>query len=993
MTRVIHGSSLLVLALAILFFSYELLIVGEQDHQQMREKLWQLEKLHTEQYQNILQVRSSLVKNFDAVENTKQEIKFVASKIMNPAETGANVRLSEWLPFGLYDSSVARELNEKFSRESVHYQKMLKEEGDLIDKFRVFYGVLIKASRDEARLRNTLESSLKDISIVEKINKTIALLNDRILEYYAISNPRPILAARSTIKELSFLKEKLTGQDLIIFDKFVRNLEVMISHIRITQHHINQILDRRVLKQIERLREVNALCADIVAFELKILYGGLFLSLLLFIVYLGLLVISVLNNARRRAQTADQIRTEFLTSVSHEIRTPMNGIIGMAELLLEEDLTERQRSRARVISNAADNLMNIINDILNFSEIEAGELDLDPISFNFREYVEDISELYGRRAAQKNIELIMRYHPKLQELLIGDPVRIGQIISNLVSNAVKFTKEGYVLINVEPDEIVTESTSSVRIKVSIEDTGIGISRDKQQYIFEHFTQADGSYTREFEGTGIGLAICQKLVSALNGEIGMESSTGVGSNFWFIIEMGISVQDKATKGNVPEEIQGTKIMIVDDLSVNRRVLQEQLEADNMDVGCYGKPTSALQVLQKAANDGKPYDIAMIDYHMPESNGLEFARKIQENEFLSKTAVVLLTEEDQTFLKEDYEQAGVIACLRKPVRHSDLLDAISLIHKSKNENKEMEIITPDILESRRSHDLPVSVSEKLTFENLEVLLVEDNTVNQMLAEEMLLDLGCSVTIAENGAIAVEKMEEQAFDLVFMDCQMPVMDGFEATGEILKLQDQGIASAAPIVALTANALKGDREKCLDAGMHDYVAKPISKNILRDVLIKWTPEGKKAKSEYVELAEMWEDDAHTDGSDVANSGEITAPAGEGVDVGVDFEELEQVKKMLKGRFNTVIEGYLEDSWKYLADIEQGTLEHDLEKIAASAHTLKSSSASLGVIKVAELSKNIEEQAREIKDLDTIQRYLAELKHAMNLAEPRLKELMQNVA
>ncbi len=995
LSRVLHSIALLLLACASFFFAYELIIVSEQDHQRMRERLWQLGKLHTQQYQNVLEIRSSLVSHFSKVEKTNKELKSIVSEIMNPVRVGNRLRLSEYLPFSLYDGSVAKELNEEFHKELVQYEKLLDEEEILIDKFRIMYSILIKASREVTVQGIELEHSLGDKVALERIHSIVALLNDKILNYYTTGDPSVIRKARSYIREFEVYKPQLTEQTLITVNGFIRNLTIMLNHVEISRHQLRQILDERVLNQIGRLREVNKLCSEIVAFELKVLYVGLFLSILFLIMYGGVLITLIVNNARRKAHTADQIRSEFLTSVSHEIRTPMNGIIGMTELLLEEDLTERQRTRARVISNAADNLMNIINDILNFSEIEAGDIDLDPITFNFREYVEDISELYGRRASQKNIELIMRYHPKLQEFLIGDPIRIGQIISNLVSNAVKFTKEGYILINVEPDEEEVNSENSIRVKVSIEDTGIGISKDKQQYIFEHFTQGDGSYTREFEGTGIGLAICQKLVKALNGDIGMESATGMGSHFWFVIEMGLSSQEKAERPKVPEDIQETRIMIIDDLSVNRKVLQEQLNADNMDVACYGKFSTSLEVLRDSARDGNAFDIVLVDYSMPNRNGLEFAREVQQDELLDETAIVLLAEEDQTLIKQDYEKAGVIAVLRKPVRHSDLLDSISLIQKSKTENKNIDVIMPDILESRRSHDLPISVSEHITFDDLEVLLVEDNQVNQMLAEEMLLDLGCSVSIAENGAIAVEKTEEQAFDLIFMDCQMPVMDGFKATGEILKLQRQGIASEAPIIALTANALKGDREKCLDAGMHDYVAKPISKNILRDILIKWTPEGKKARSEYVELAEMWEDDTHEE-KQVSNNDQsnMDATVSDQVDSeSVDLNELYQVKKMLKERFTPVIEGFLEDSGGYLAQIEEGVLEHDLEKIASNAHTLKSSSASLGVIGVAELSQSIEKYARETEDYEAIQRLVAQLKSALGVVEPKLRELLNNVA
>jgi len=541
-----------------------------------------------------------------------------------------------------------------------------------------------------------------------------------------------------------------------------------------------------------------------------------------------------LRIALEEAENANRLKSDFLATMSHEIRTPMNGIMGMAELLLDTRQSAKQQGFTRTILNSADSLLTIIDDILDFSKFEAGKLELDPVPFDMMTLSEDVAELLAVRARDKGIELITRYAPGTPYQFIGDPGRIRQIISNLVGNAIKFTSKGYVLLNVEEDKDLSKTTGKTGLRVYIEDTGIGIPKDKQQAIFEKFSQADGSTTRNYGGTGLGLAICTQLAAMMGGDIGVESEPGKGSTFWFTLVLEESDQEQESIP-APDILDGLRVLVVDDIAVNEQIVQEHLESIGLRCTTCKDSESALYHLREAADKGDAYDMAITDYLMPDMDGEELAKEIKKDEKISDIRLVMLTSAGGRVQTGQFRKSGFSGFLSKPLRAKELIEVLSLIWDEKLKGNQNSFISSENLSTARGAKLQY---RNVTFKEPKILLAEDDRVNQGFAIEILESAGCKVELAINGEKAVAMALEGDYDLILMDCQMPLMDGYTATGEIRDRK----ADQLPIIALTANAMKNDRDKCLEAGMDDYLAKPMRKNQLLRVLAKWLPD------EYIE-------------------------------------------------------------------------------------------------------------------------------------------------
>ena len=523
-----------------------------------------------------------------------------------------------------------------------------------------------------------------------------------------------------------------------------------------------------------------------------------------------------------KALEASRAKSDFLACMSHEIRTPMNGVIGMLGLLCDTGLSERQREYAQIARSSAETLLNLINDILDFSKIEAGKLTIEPLPFDLQTVVEEVGELFAGKVSEKGLDLIVRYAPDMPQYVVGDPGRIRQVLVNLVGNAVKFTSQGHVLLDVQ---CIERQNDQARVKFSIQDTGIGIPEDRLAMIFDKFTQADASTTRRYGGTGLGLAISQQLTRLMGGEIGVTSQVGVGSTFWFTLPLPLPKE--APKPVPRAALDGLRVLIVDDNEVNRRVLHEQVTSWRLRNGGYASGEEALAVLRQARAAGDPFHIAILDHQMPGMDGETLARRIKADPDLKDTVLVMLTSLGLPEQHSRLQEAGIFATLLKPAKPSRLWNVLAEawaanIRQSPDGAASRQALPERLAEVRRSRNY-----------NARVLVVDDSTTNQKVGRLMLESLGCRVDVAANGEEAIKLVGLLPFDVVFMDCEMPQMDGYTATREIRRRQ--GTAKRIPIVAMTAKALEGDRERCLEAGMDDYISKPVRLEDLEAVLDRW--------------------------------------------------------------------------------------------------------------------------------------------------------------
>jgi PAS domain S-box-containing protein len=659
----------------------------------------------------------------------------------------------------------------------------------------------------------------------------------------------------------------------------------------------------------------------------------------------------ILHKARKAAEAANRAKSEFLANMSHEIRTPMNGVLGTVGLLLNTSLTRSQRELATLARASGETLLTIINDILDFSKIEAGKLTIAPTAFDLLETVEAVAAMIAMQHTRKHdVNIIVRYPPDVPRYVIGDMGRIRQILTNLTSNAIKFTDKGHVLISVETDSIGEDGAT---LRFSVEDSGIGIAADKLGSLFDKFTQADTSTTRRHGGTGLGLAISKELVKLMGGTITAKSRIGVGSTFWFTLRLPLQ-SNRPVEIPPRAELAGVRLLIVDDNAVNRLVLQEQARVWKMRIGSCTSGVEALRKLREAQAAGNPYQIAILDYQMPEMDGETLGQAIKRDPLLRDIELIMLSSLGQEGeVRERLRKIGFAAYLVKPARQSELLETLTSIWDAHCERRPIDLIG-DAQPLPQTHEAPIIDGPERTFIGTRVLLAEDNATNQIIAEMMLRSLGCDVDIAADGRQAIQRIDEFSYDIVFMDCEMPEMDGFEATAAIRRRSDS--KSQLPIIAVTAQAMQGDKERCLLAGMNDYISKPVKQEDFVAALKEWllkkngheTGRGEKTQNENTASA----DASHSLSSRSASSS-VNASSVLSSEVVASLRALAEATEPTL--FNQMFASFLSDSSERIDILRSAASATDAERLQKTAHAMKGASANVGATHMAEIARQLE--------------------------------------
>jgi two-component system sensor histidine kinase/response regulator len=647
-----------------------------------------------------------------------------------------------------------------------------------------------------------------------------------------------------------------------------------------------------------------------------------------------------LKLARDAALESVRLKADFLANMSHEIRTPMNGVIGMTDLLRDTNLTDEQRGYADAISVSGEALLTIINDILDFSKVEAGLLRFETIDFELHDVVEGATELLAERAQEKGLELASLVHHDVPTALQGDPGRLRQVLTNLAGNAVKFTERGDVVVTVKK---VCETASHVMLRFEIQDTGIGISEEAQARLFHAFIQADGSTTRKYGGTGLGLAISKQLVELMGGDIGIDSKVGAGSTFWFTAEFEKQIAPAATASKTTAGLSGVRVLIVDDNATNRRILNHQTSSWGMIATEAESGERALELLRAGAKQGQACDIAILDLMMPDMDGFQLAEVIKADPLIAAVALVLLPSFGERGHGARARLAGISAYLQKPVRQSRLYDCLTAVMT--RSVGDAPIISPSLFTRHSMRQLEAAQEDK-AFSDMRIMIAEDNVVNQKVALGQLHKLGYRAEAVSNGQELLKALENAEVDLILMDCQMPLMDGFAATAEIRRRE--GAARHTTIIALTANALEGDDEKCFAAGMDDYLSKPVKADALRRKLERWTRPAKTAFYEHslgVEELSGASDIAANTRGDVIDHAQIATLR--------SFQEPEQADFVTE-----LIDLFVEETISQLKTLHQAVSRNDVPSVRMVAHLLKGSSASIGASQLAALYEKLEVNA-----------------------------------
>lgn len=770
---------------------------------------------------------------------------------------------------------------------------------------------------ERERMRQTLAESEERLrSIINNVIDGIIIINEAGL--IELVNP-------SIEKIFGYARQELIGEDIARL--------VPTSYRAGHQEYIKTYLTTGIAKVIGVGRELNGQRKDGVVFPMDIGVSEMRLGNKRF--FVGIVrditerkqTEQELKQARDMALEATRLKSEFLANMSHEIRTPMNGMLGMTQMLLDTELTADQRDFAEIVNSSAESLLSIINDILDFSKIEAGKMRMESAAFNLDQVVDEVVQLFAARAYGKGLQLISLVPVDVPVALHGDPTRLRQILSNLIGNAIKFTEWGEIMVRVS---LAGSQDDTVQLRFEVSDTGVGITSEARRRLFQPFTQADGSITRKYGGTGLGLAISKQLAELMGGEIGVDSEPGAGSIFWFTAQFEKQQESVQPEVRSLYDLKGMRVLVTDENPAYREVLCCEIDSWGGRATSAAGASEVLPLLRAAVARGEPYDRVILDMLMPEMSGWMLPREIKADPAIASVQMIVLMPYNRRTDIEAMRQAGITGMLSKPIRSSyfyDCLTAAPAIGQSAEKTES----------SGRSFTLnPVARAR--------ILVAEDNAVNQKVALGMLRKLGYEADVAGNGKEAVDAISRLNYDLVLMDIQMPEMDGFQATAMIRAQQSN--ERHIPIVAMTANAMSGDSEKCLDAGMDDYLAKPVKIDELHKALERWLPA-------------RLRQNGHTEaGANVAAEDVPRVMDSQGLPA-VDDKALANLRDLMGAAFPELIATFLKSVPPRLGVMRTAAAEGDAAALVREAHGLKGSSANLGAMVLSGLCKELEHSGR----------------------------------
>lgn len=716
-----------------------------------------------------------------------------------------------------------------------------------------------------------------------------------------------------------------------------------------------------------------------------------------------------LTNAKQSAEAAMMAKGEFLATMSHEIRTPLNAILPLLDLVLSTKLAPDQREYLTTALQSAKQLLSIVDDILDYSKIEANKLDLETTGLNIKEVVDGVTRLMSRNAEGKGLQYTVQIDPNVRLALRGDPTRLRQVLTNLVSNAIKFTERGSVSVHVSRRN---DTRTHQEILFAVRDSGIGITNEAQQRLFKEFSQADNSTTRTFGGTGLGLAICKRIVDLMGGQIGVKSEVGKGSVFWFTVPL-LKAAGDITPGRT--DIVGCRtLLMTGDINLGKR-LTGLLQTFEVPLTVSNTAADALNKLKATAkNQHFAYEYLLIDFGSMRATALSLLRGVLRETDLSELRVIGLSGDDQ--LPEDFKSGPRAVAMHRNAPDIDYRNAMRALlnqegHQAATGNeagaeamaqathlladapaaaetpaRPMAPPTPvaPAAFTAPPQSTPAAAGGSESGVGGHVLLVEDNPVNRQVAQRLLTLIGVSFEVAENGKIAVEKAVSGRFDCVLMDCQMPVMDGYTSTRTMRKLEIEGQLAKCPIVAMTANAMVGDREKCLAAGMDDYMSKPLNRNLIEQMLRKWLPPGAQSRTMEQPPAAPH---AQRSASPARSAAPPSTPANESA---IDNRLVSDLMEIMGAEFSELVRVYLEDTPKALSQLERAAQTNDVESLIAPAHSLKSTSANLGALRLSEMAKRLEHGAR-MGELGEPSLLVAQIYNEYQRAAQQLRQLVAN--